>query len=115
MRIAPFAASLVIFALTLFLLGDKTDATQSSRLRVDPGGGSISKTAGDLAGTRRLDSPNGVKPGDDIISNCHGEPMENSQKPQQMLLIVLIIVVCEGMGQPQKFNTALTMNYSITI
>lgn len=74
MRIAPFAASLVMKAFTLFLLGDKTDATQSSLFKVDPGGGSISKTAGDLAGTRRLDSPNGVKPGDDMISMCHGDP-----------------------------------------
>lgn len=35
---------------------------------------STSKTAGDFAGTRRLDSPKGVKPGDDIISICHGDP-----------------------------------------
>lgn len=75
MRIAPLAASWVTRALTLLLLGDKTDATQSSLFRVAPGGGSISKTAGDLAGTRRLDSPNGVKPpGDDIISMCQGDP-----------------------------------------
>lgn len=53
--------------------------SQSSRLRVDPGGGSISKTAGDLAGTRRLDSPNGVKPGDDIMSMCHGDPVQKQQ------------------------------------
>lgn len=70
--------------MTLFLLGDKTVATQSSLFRVDPGGGSISKTAGDLAGTRRLDSPNGVKPGDAIISMCHGDPVRKIQKHNTM-------------------------------
>lgn len=33
-----------------------------------------SKTAGDLAGTKRLDSPSGVNPGDDIMSICQGDP-----------------------------------------
>ena len=73
---APFAASLVILAFTLLLLGESTVATQSPRPRDIPGGGSISKTAGVLAATNRVDSPNGVGPGDDgIISMCQGEPL----------------------------------------
>lgn len=48
MRIAPLAASWVTRALTLLLLGDKTDATQSSLFRVAPGGGRISETYGNV-------------------------------------------------------------------
>uniref|UniRef100_A0A1A9VFQ8 Uncharacterized protein n=1 Tax=Glossina austeni TaxID=7395 RepID=A0A1A9VFQ8_GLOAU len=68
MRAAPFAASWVTLAFSLDLLGPKTVATHSPFARLCPGGGSISKTAGVLAGTRRVDSPNAVKPGVDMIS-----------------------------------------------
>lgn len=75
MRMDPFAASLVIRAFTLLLLGVSTVATQSDLFKDAPEGGSISKTAGLLAGTRRVDSPSGVNPEfDGIMSIFQGDP-----------------------------------------